>query len=1078
VKRAIAWFAENHVAANLVMLMLIAGGLVALPSIQQKTFPDIDIDMVQIGVPYLGAAPEEVEEGVCIRIEEEIHGIEGIEEITSSAAEGACGVTAELIEGYPVDRALSEIKNAVDSISTFPVETEKPVVNHLAARRDAVQIALSGDASEDTLKVLGERLRDDLAALPGITQVDLSNARQYEISVEVSEDALRRYGITFDQVVGSVRAGSLDRPAGSIKTTAGEVLLRTKGQAYSGQDFERLVVLTREDGTRLLLGEVANVVDGFEDEDKHATFDGKPAVLVKVYRVGDQKVLELVERAKRHVEKAATMLPAGVEATVWQDGSQALRERLDILIRNGRAGFVLVFAMLALFLRLRLAVWVSLGVPLSFMGALALFPPLGISIDVISLFAFILVLGLLVDDAIVVGENIHRHQESHEASLPAAIAGAQEVAVPVVFGVLTTVAAFIPLIMAPGTMGQIFGTIGVVVICCLAFSLVESQWVLPAHLGHMKAVAREAARSRRAGLVGTWLRVQNVFATSLERIANRVYGPALDRALEWRYTTLATALGLLFLVISVIAAGVLKFSFFPFVEADYVSARLAMPPGTPVEVTAAAVREVEEAARRVKLQLDQEYSVDGGSIVKHFLASVGEQPSSRGNPASPEGAPVSSHLGEVTIELVGGDVRPLPAQEIVQRWREETPPIADVAELSFTAALFSAGDPINVQLQSSDVEQLERAAEELKARLAKYPGVFDIGDSFEGGKQEIQLDILPAAEALGLSLDDLARQVRQAFYGAEAQRIQRGRDDVRVMVRYPKSERRSLADLDNMRVRTPDGGEVPFYAVAEARTGIGFSTIKRANRQRVINVTADVDLTEGNANEILADLQQGFLARLILDHPGLRYSLEGEQREQAEAATALQRNYALALILIYALLAVPLRSYAQPLLIMSVIPFGAVGAILGHLMLGMNLSMMSVFGVVALSGVVVNSSLVLVHYVNMKREQGDEVVQAVRAAGLARFRPIVLTSITTFAGLTPLLLERNMGSAFLKPMATSLGFGVVFATLVSLFLLPSVYLILEDLREWLRRAWRQAVRGRGAARGPSPPASPSDPLRS
>ncbi len=448
----------------------------------------------------------------------------------------------------------------------------------------------------------------------------------------------------------------------------------------------------------------------------------------------------------------------------------------------------------------------------------------------------------------------------------------------------------------------------------------------------------------------------------------------------------------------------------------------------------------------------------GGSVVKHFLTSVGEQPSTRGNPASADRALAAPHLGEVTIELVGGDVRPLPAREVVRRWRDETPAIPDVEELTFTAALFSAGDPINVQLHSPDVAQLERAAEQLKARLAKYPGVFDIADSFEGGKEEIQLDILPAAEALGLTLDDLARQVRQAFYGAEAQRIQRGRDDVRVMIRYPERQRRSLADLDNMRIRTPNGGEVPFYAVARARAGIGFSTIKRANRQRVINVTADVDLARGNANEILADLQGGFLRQLVVDHPGLHYSLEGQQREQAETLQALIFNYLAALVVIYALLAVPLRSYAQPLLIMSVIPFGLVGAILGHLLLGMDLSMMSVFGVVALSGVVVNSSLVLVHYVNQKRGEGDEPVEAVMAAGTARFRPIVLTSITTFAGLTPLLLERNVGSAFLKPMATSLGFGVVFATLISLFLLPSAYLILEDLKhlpEWVRRRRRR-----------------------
>ncbi len=1048
--RAIAWFAENHVAANLLMVLVVVAGLVALPSIQQKTFPDIDIDRVQIGVPYLGAAPEEVEEGVCVRIEEEIYGIEGIEEITSSAAEGACGVTAELIDGYPVDRALSEIKNAVDAISTFPEETERPVINHVTIKRNAVQIALSGEASEDTLKVLGERLRDELASLPGVTQVELANAREYEISVEVPEESLRRHGLTFAQIVDTVRRGSLDRPGGSIKTEAGEVLLRTKGQAYVKEDFEQLVVLTRDDGTRLLLGEVANVVDGFEEDKRIASFDGAPAVLVKVYRVGEQRVLDLADRVKAYVQEAGARLPEGISATVWQDGSQALRDRLDILVRNGRGGFVLVFIVLALFLRLRLALWVSLGVPISILGALALFPALDISIDVISLFAFILVLGLLVDDAIVIGENVHRHQESAEAPLAAAIAGAQEVAIPVIFGVLTTVAAFVPMIQAPGVMGQIFGTIGTVTICCLLFSLIESQLVLPAHLGHMKIQPR-SREVAGGGVKARWQRFQRACSTSLERLAENGYRPALERALEWRYTTLAVAIALLLVVGGVIRAGLLTFSFFPPIDADYVTARLTMPPGTPVEMTEAAVRQVEAAARRVKDQLDLEYRVEGHSVVKHILTSVGEQPSTGGNPGRPGVVSAASHLGEVTMELVGGDVRPLKSSMVVQRWRDETPAIPDVDELVFTSALFSVGDPIDVQLQSSNVEQLEVAAEELKTRLAEYPGVFDIGDSFQGGKDEIQLDILPAAETLGLTLDDLASQVRQAFYGAEAQRIQRGRDDVRVMVRYPEDQRRSLTDLDNLRIRTPDGGEVPFYAVARASAGVGYSTIRRANRERVIDVTADVDLTQGNANQILADLTKGFLLQLVRDHPGLSFSLEGEQKEQSEALGALVRNYLFALVMVYALLAVPLRSYSQPLLIMAVIPFGVVGAILGHLLLGMNLSMMSVFGVVALSGVVVNSSLVLVHYVNQKREEGEPLVDAVRQAGVARFRPIVLTSITTFAGLTPLLLEGSVSAGFLKPMATSLGFGVVFATLISLFMVPSAYLILEDLkRRWGR----------------------------
>jgi multidrug efflux pump subunit AcrB len=1042
VKRAIAWFAENHVAANLLMFLFVAGGLFAAGIINQKTFPDIDVDIVQIGVTYLGAAPEEVEEGVCVRIEEEIQGIAGIERITSSAAEGACGVTAELISGTPVDRALTEIKNAVDGIDTFPEETEQPIVSHFTIRRNALQLALWGEASEKTLKELGERIRDEIADLEGVTQVDLQAARDYEIHIEVPEESLRRYGITFDQVVQAVRRGSLDRPGGSIKTSAGEILLRTKGQAYRGGEFERIVVLTREDGTRLLLGDVARVVDGFVEDDRYARFNGAPAVMLQVFRVGDQKVLDLVETVKRYVAGAKARLPEGLHLTVWRDQSQVLRDRLDILIRNGVTGFVLVFVVLALFLRLRLAFWVALGVPVSFLGALAMFPLLDLSIDVISLFAFILVLGLLVDDAIVVGENVHRHQEAAEQPLGASIRGTQEVAIPVIFGVLTTVAAFLPMMIAPGPFGQVFGAIAVVVVCCLVFSLIESQLVLPAHLGHMNLSERP---SRPGSASARWKAVQRRLSSSLETLAERSYRPFLERVLEWRYATVAAGLAILMVVLAVVGTGRMHFSFFPPVESDYVTANLTMPQGTPVEVTAAATRELEKAALRLQEELGEDGS--GRPIVKHVLASVGAQPSGRSGPPRLGGlAGGGSHLGEVSIELLGGDARPVSAKEIEQRWRALVPAIPDVEELSFASDLFSAGDPIDVQLQSPDEIRLQAAAERLKERLAEYPGVFDIADSFRDGKEEIRLSLLPSAEPLGLTLDDLARQVRQAFYGEEAQRIQRGRDDIRVMVRYPESERRSLSDLDNLRIRTADGGEVPFYAVARAEMGRGYATIKRADRQRVINVTADVDETRASANAILSELQRDFLPRLVAEYPGLGYGLEGEQREQRKTFASLLRSLPLAFFLIYCLLAVPLRSYGQPLIIMAVIPFGVVGAILGHLLMGMDLSMMSVFGVVALSGVVVNSSLVLVHYVNQKRTEGHPLHAAVREAGVARFRPIVLTSLTTFAGLTPLLAEKSISAQFLIPMATSLGFGVVFATGISLLLVPSAYVILEDLK--------------------------------
>ena len=1071
-QRAIAWFAENHVAANLLMVMMIFGGLVTLPSIPQKAFPDVTVDIVRIGVPYLGAAPEEVEAGVCIRIEEEIQSIEGIDRLTSSAAEGACGVSAELVEGYPTDRALAEIKNAVDAIDTFPVETEKPVVEHVVIKRESAQVALSGAVPESALKIWGERMRDELQALPDITQVELTNARAFEISIEVPEAALRRHGLTFEQIVDAIQRGSLDRPGGSIKTRTGEVLLRTKGQAYRGEEFERIVVLTRDDGTRLLLGEVANVVDGFEEDERYAHFDGERAVMLRVFRVGEQRLLQQVEAIEAWVLDTATRLPDAMELTIWRNGANGLRDRLGTMLRNGRSGFLLVFVVLALFLRLRLAFWVAVGVPLSILGALSMFPTQNISIDAMSLFSFILVLGLLVDDAIVVGENVHRHQERAEQPLKAAIAGAQEVAVPVIFGVLTTIVAFAPMLFSPGGPGQVFGVIGAVVILCLIASVIESQLVLPAHLGHIR-IGRHARRPRsgwRANVSNRWRQFQTRTSGSLQRLAENGYLPALERALEWRYATVAGGLAALMIAAALPAAGFIKFTFFPIIEGDYVTARLALPLGTPVEVTERAVLELEAAVLRMQAEVDRLHPLEGESIIRHVLVSVGEQPTSgRGSNADPSG-PVSrgSHVGEVSIELVGSEIRPLPARRIEELWRAQMPPIPDLEELVFASDLFSTGDPINVQLQSTDVVALERASNELKQTLGRYEGVFDITDSFKLGKDEIKLSILPAAETLGLTLDDLGDQVRQAFYGAEAQRIQRGRDDIRVMVRYPQTGRRSLADLANLRIRTADGGEVPFYRVARAERGVGYSTIHRADRQRVINVTANVDAARANPGEVLASLRAGFLPEMMARNPGMTFSLQGEQREQSKMLQSLIRNYSLALLVIYSLLAVPLRSYTQPLIIMAVIPFGLVGAVIGHLIMGLGISMMSIFGIVALSGVVVNSSLVLVHYVNTRRAAGDPLEEAVRVAGVARFRPIVLTSLTTFAGLAPLLTERTVSAQFLLPMASSLAFGVLVATAISLFLVPSLYLILEDIARLL---------GRGNAEG-ARAAAPLRPVRS
>ena len=1050
----IAWFVDNPVAANLLMGLIVIGGLVALPNVQQKTMPDMDIDIVEVSVEYLGAAPEEVETGVCIRIEEAIAGIEGLDRIRSVSAEGACKVTIELISGYPKDRALSDVKNRVDGIDTFPAEAEKPLVNLYQIRHNELQIALSGAATERALKIHGERLRDGITANTSATQVELLNARDDEISIEVSEESLRRHGLTFAQVVEAVRGSSLDLPGGSIKTRAGEILLRSAGQAYLGDEFERIVVLTREDGTRVLLRDVASVVDGFEEDPRYARFDGGTAVMIYLYRVGEQKVLDLVTEVKEYAREFERTLPEGLSITVWRDGSGYLRDRLDVLIQNGFGGFLLVFIVLALFLRFQLAFWVAIGVPISILGAIATFPVFGISIDVLTLFGFILGLGILVDDAIVIGENVHSHQLEGDDPIRAAITGAQEVAKPVIFGILTTITAFAPMMIGGGRIGEMFGTIGVLVTICLLVSLVESQFVLPAHLGHHlrpEEAADEIEVGQAKSFSARWKRLQAATRTTLGRLATERYAPALARVLEWRYAALATAVALLLLTAGVLASGRIAFSFFPKVEADYVSAALTMPQGTPVEVTAAAVEQLERAALEVKAEIDRDFPVGSGSVIKHMLASIGEQPPLQNGPSVGE-AGRGTHLGQVALELMGH--RPVSADEIVRRWRERTPAIPEAEQLVFTWDSVSMGAPIDIELRSDRIEDLVAAGETLKSALGVYPGVSDVRDSFHAGKREIKLAVLPAAEALGIDLEDVARQVRRAFYGEEAQRIQRGRDDVRVMVRYPEDERRSLADLANLRIRTPAGGEVPFYSVARAESGVGFANIRRVDRRRTVAVTADVDIHVTNANQVISDVERNVLPDILAAYPGLSYSLEGEQREQQESLAGLVGSYGFALFIIYALLAIPLRSYAQPLIIMAVIPFGLIGAMVGHVIMGLDFSMISIFGVVALSGVVVNSSLVLVDGVNRRRANGADVVEALSQAGMSRFRPIVLTSLTTFAGLTPLLLEDRLGARFLVPMATSLAFGVIFATAISLFLVPSAYLVLEDLGEAGRRRRR------------------------
>nr|VFJ63976.1 MAG: Multidrug efflux pump subunit AcrB [Candidatus Kentron sp. FM]VFJ64412.1 MAG: Multidrug efflux pump subunit AcrB [Candidatus Kentron sp. FM]VFK15035.1 MAG: Multidrug efflux pump subunit AcrB [Candidatus Kentron sp. FM] len=1038
----IEWFVRNGVAANLLMVLILALGIHALFfRITLEILPGTEPATVSISVTYRGATPVEMEEGIVTRIEEAISGLAGIERIVSEARAGNARIEAQIEDGEDPRALLDDIKSRVDAISTFPGDAERPIYSVPQRHREIISVAVSGDLPERGLRALGERVREDLLALPDITQVDLMGVRPYEIAIEVSQHTLERFGIGFDDVVDAIRAASGDYPAGSLKTHRGEILLRTRGQAYTGEDFGRIVLFARSDGARLTLADIAHIEDGFAETPLTTRFNGRPAVLLKLYRVGDQSAFTMARQVRDYVEGIRAHLPPGVHIDYWRDFSRNARLRVETLTSSAIQGGLLIFMLLGLFLRLSVAMWVCVGIPISFMGALILMPNLGGTINSYSLFGFILALGVVVDDAIVTGESIHTHLKGGEDSTLAAIRGAREVAGPVTFGVLTTMVAFVPLLFIEGRRGQLLAQIAIVVIPVLLFSLIESKLILPAHMRHIPMGS--GGEEPKGWLTG----IQRRVADALERGIRSYYRPLLLRALEYRFLTLALFVGVSFVLVSFAASGRYGFTFFPRIQSELARATVAMPAGTPVAVTRAHTERMLEIGRGLQ---DKYRDASGESVIRNIFFQIGWTRERAADLKKSGGG--YSHIGRVTMALVPPDERTLDitTSQLVREWRRAIGPIPGAREVYFRSSIGGGGDPIDIQLMGDDFEDLTAVAAQVKARLAQYSGVFDIRDSFDAGREEIKLTLRPEAELLGLSTADLGKQVRHAFFGAEVQRIQRGRDDVRVMVHYPLAERRSEESLANMRIRTPAGVEVPFNAVAEVTVGAGFSTIRRVDRHRAINVTADLDEEKTDLNRIMADMQ-GFLSELRGDRPQVHYSLEGEMREQRESMASLVAGILFVLFAVYALLAIPLRSYLQPLLVMFIIPFSVIGALLGHMIMGMNLTMMSLLGLLALIGVVVNNALVLVDYIDLRVEKGVDVTEAVSMAGVARSRPILLTSVTTFAGLMPLLLDTSTQAQFLIPMAVSLGFGILYATVLTLFLVPVSYLILEDATGLVRK---------------------------
>ncbi len=1045
-KGAIAWFAENHVAANLLMFFLLLGGILTGATIKLAVFPETAMDSITITTEYYGASPAEIEDAIIRRIEERVAGLAGIERIDSVAYEGFGTVTIEVMKDWSLKTLLDEVKAEVDRITTFPDEAEKPIVRELTHRNTVINIAVYGDAPESTIKHLAEEIKDDITNLPGITLADLFGVRKREIHIEISEETLKRYGLTLGAVADRVRRASIDMPAGSVKTKGGEILIRTKGRRYHADDYRDVAVITRPDGNKVTLGQIADLRDGYEDVDLFARFQGKRAAVIEVFRIADQNALGVADAVKGYVEEIRPGLPEGVDIEFFADMSKILRSRIRLLLKNMAIGLVLVSVLLGLLLNRRLAFWVTLGIPVSFACGMLLLPSFDISINMVSLFAFIMVLGIVVDDAIIIGENIFQKMEQGLKPLEAAVEGATEVGRPVIFSVLTTLVAFAPLLLAGGMMGNIMRNIPIVVIAVLLGSLVESLFILPSHL---------AGRQRGTEAHPKPVRNDKATARWLKAIIAGPYARWLERCVRWRYTTVAAGLFLLLVTLGIWTGGTLKFTFFPRLESDVLQCGVTMPAGTPVERTIEVVDRLVKTAREAIGEVERERPDNAPPLFEQSVAIVGVQLSGAG-PHADQGD-LGGHLATVYIQLLEGEERDVSAARLNALWRERVGTVPDAETITFQSDLFSAGNAIEIHLSLDDLDELLVAAEELKAELRNYPGVFDVGDSFLPGKKEMQLKLKPPARSLGLTLHDLASQVRFAFYGAEALRLQLDQDEVKVLVRYPDDERRSLGDVEAMRIRTPDGHEVPFSQVAEVSMEQGYVSVQRAQRLRVIKVTADVDETVTNANEVRLELEKEVLPRLKDRHLGLRHTIEGEGKEQQESFEDVNRGFILALFGIYALLAIPFRSFSQPLVVMLAIPFGLVGALAGHLVMGYNLSILSLFGMVGLAGVVVNDSLVLIDAANRIRREGVTAREAITRAGALRFRAIILTSLTTFAGLMPMIMERSLQARFIIPMAISLGFGVLFATGITLLLVPCGYMILDDIQNLPAR-----LRGRKA----------------
>ena len=1051
-KSIVTWFVNNSVPSNLFMFFLIFGGFfISYPSIKAEFFPVPEPKLITITVPYPGASASEVEASICSKIEDRLEGVSGIKKLRSYSLEGQGVLSVKIFASADFDNALDEIKTIVDGITTFPENSEKPIIKQLELTEKVLDVVIYGDVDENVLLNVTKQIDEEIKNLNEVSFTEIYGTRNKEIAIEISENNLEKYNLTFDQIAFAINTGSIDLPGGIISSKKGDLLIRTVGQSYSIDEFENIVVKINANGSALLLKDIASIKDTFEDVDKFFKWDGTQAMFISANLVGDQDVLVAAEELRQFVKMKKSEMPENINIDYWYDQARYLQDRINILYKNFAIGMILVLILLTMFLRPSVAFWVAMGIPISFGGALLILPLIGVTINVLSTFMFIVVLGIVVDDAIIVGENVFRRRiKLNENNYDSTVKGTMEVMLPVFFGILTTIVVFAPMLDLAGDTGPIWRTFPLTAIPILVFSLIESTTILPSHLRH----AGDWFQFRFKKFGNFLSKSRNFFSEKLYDFIDSKWLPLVEISIKKRYQTISIFVGILFVTFSLLAGGWVKWQFFPVLEAEEVAIVVDLPEGTLISETSRVTKIIENEALKLKNELNSE---SGKVIISHVLTTVGAQyfsdQEAENSPTGPTVQSISTpHKGEVVIVLTPADSRwgLTGAYDIISILRNRVGVIPGVERLNYSANIFSAGKPIHFQFTGDNFSELNAAVADTKQLLNTFSGIYDLNDSDKIGKNELQVELLPSAESYGLTTAEVAKQVRQAFYGEEVQRIQRGDDDIKVMLKLTKEERDNARTLENLRIRTNSGIQIPLYAVAKVKEVSGKSAITRIDGKRVVEVTSDVDVSKNTAAMILSTIidpegkPMRKLDEIIEKRDGIGFDLAGEPAEQSEQLNDIFVKFGLAIFTIFVLLAIPLKSYFKPLIILAAIPFGFVGAILGHLILFQSMSVLSLLGVVALSGVVVNDSLLLVVFVNREKEKGVKTLPAVIDAVRTRFRPVILTSLTTFLGIAPLLFNQSTQVLFLKPMAISLGVGILFATFVILLLVPVSYVVIDD----------------------------------